>query len=99
MVNSDQTWRKWNEYFYDIAFLKFADNWEKPKFVYGASLGTNNWEYNKEDEKISKRLLKNFTGISVREKGAITLIYNNLRIKPMFVLDPTLLFFKYFFKN
>lgn len=100
MVNSDQTWRKWNEkYFYDIAFLKFAYNWDKPKFVYGASLGTNNWEYNKEDEKISKNLLKDFTGISVREKGAITLIENNLGIKPIFVLDPTLLIDKKYYLN
>ena len=57
MVNSDQTWRKWSndyKYFYDIAFLKFAENWDKPKFVYGASLGRNIWEYTKDDEVIAK---------------------------------------------
>ena len=100
MVNSDQTWRKWKkENFYDIAFLKFAYNWDKPKFVYGASLGTNNWEYDKEDEEIAKNLIRNFTGISVREKGAVTLIEKYLGIKPSYVLDPTLLIDKKYYLN
>ena len=99
MVNSDQTWRKWPycnyKYFYDIAFLKFAENWTVPKIVYGASLGINIWEYNKEDEKIAKLLLKKFKAVSVREKGSIQLIENHLGIKPDFVLDPTLLIYKH----
>ena len=100
IVNSDQTWRKWsNEYtdFYDIAFLKFAEKWIKPKFVYGASLGRNIWEYNKTDEKIAKSLLKNFKSISVREKGAIELIRRHLGFTPYFVLDPTLLIDKKYY--
>ena len=104
MVNSDQTWRKWPvnnyKYFYDIAFLNFAEKWNIPKFVYGASLGNNNWEkFNKDDEKIAKMLLKNFTGISVREKGSINLIENILGIRPNFVLDPTLLIDKKYYLN
>ena len=97
MVNSDQTWRKWNKYFYDIAFLKFAEKWDIPRFVYGASLGTNIWGYNKDDEKIAKMLLKNFSGLSVREKGSIKLIENHLGIRPDFVLDPTLLIDKKYY--
>lgn len=108
MVNSDQTWRKWPannyKYFYDIAFLKFAEKWDTPKFVYGTSLGINIWEnFDKDDEKIAKILLKNFTGISVREKSSINLIKNNLGIRPNFVLDPTLLidkkYYFYLMKN
>ena len=81
MGNSDQTWRKWPvnnyKYFYDIAFLKFAEKWDILKFVYGTSLGINIWEnFDKDDEKIAKMLLKNFTGISVREKSSINLIIN-----------------------
>ncbi len=91
MVNSDQTWRKWDQYFYDIAFLQFAKKWNKPKFIYAASLGLNTWEFTKEDETTAKILLKNFTGISVREKGSIKLIESHLGFKPKFVLDPTLL--------
>jgi hypothetical protein len=103
MVNSDQTWRKWPycnyKYFYDIAFLKFAENWTVPKIVYGASLGINIWEYNTEDEKIAKLLLKKFKAVSVREKGSIQLIENHLGIKPDFVLDPTLLINKDYYLN
>ena len=102
MVNSDQTWRKWSndyKYFYDIAFLKFAENWDIPKFVYGASLGRNIWEYTKDDEEIAKSLLKDFNSISVREKGAVQLIEEHLGIKPHFVLDPTLLIDKKYYLN
>ena len=97
IVNSDQTWRKWNKDFYDIAFLRFAKNWNIKKFVYGASLGFNIWKFTKKDEIIAKNLLKNFTGISVREKGAIKLIEKNLGIRPTFVLDPTLLIDKKYY--
>jgi hypothetical protein len=97
MVNSDQTWRRWDEYFYDIAFLNFSKNWNKPKFIYAASLGLNIWNFTKKDEIIAKNLLKNFTGISIREKGSIKLIEKHLRIKPTFVLDPTLLIDKRYY--
>ena len=97
IVNSDQTWRKWDQYFYDIAFLKFAKNWNKPKFIYAASLGLNTWTFTKEDELIAKTLLKNFTGISLREKGSIKLIESHLGFTPNFVLDPTFLIDKIFY--
>ena len=99
MVNSDQTWRKWDNYFYDIAFLNFAKNWNKPKLVYAASLGLDNWEFTKDDENIAKYLLKNFTGISVREIGSVKLIKHHLGIKSVFVLDPTLLIDKKYYLN
>ena len=109
MVNSDQTWRKGIDNFYNknflqsyyplrnfskiycIAFLKFAENWNKTKFIYSTSLGYENWKFNKSDEKIARLLLSNFTGISVREKGSVKLIEKNLGLKPQFVLDPTFL--------
>jgi hypothetical protein len=102
MVNSDQTWRKWSKsdkLFYDIGFLKFAQNWSIPKFVYGASIGFDKWIYTKSDEKIIKKLLKNFTGISVREKSLVNLVKNHLGVKPIFVLDPTLLIDKKYYLN
>ena len=91
IVNSDQTWRKWDYNFYNIAFLKFAEKWNIHKFVYGASIGLNIWEINKKDEIIAKRLLKNFSGISVRDIGLVNLVKNHLQLKASFVLDPTLL--------
>ena len=97
MVNSDQTWRRFDRHFYDIGFLKFAENWNITKFIYGSSLGYSDWRLTKKDENIAKKSLKNFKGISVREKGAIKLIKNHLGITPSFVLDPTLLINKNYY--
>ena len=102
MVNSDQTWRKLiignnDPYFYDIAFLKFSEKWDKPKFVYGASIGIDKWELNKNDEEIAKYLLKNFSGISIREKGTLKYIENHLGLNAEFVLDPTFLINKKYY--
>ena len=99
MVNSDQTWRKFDKYFYDCAFLKFSEDWNIRKFIYGASLGFDYWTLNSKDEAIAKKLLKNFTGISFREKGSIKLIEKHLKIKPFFVIDPTLLIEKQYYLN
>ena len=99
MVNSDQTWRRWDEFFYDIAFLKFAKNWNNTKFVYGASLGVENWNYSQNDEKLAKYLIKDFRGISVREIGSIKSIEKHLGFRPKLVLDPTLLIDKKYYLN
>jgi polysaccharide pyruvyl transferase WcaK-like protein len=99
MINSDQTWRKFDKHFYDYGFLKFAENWNIPKFVYGASIGYDYWKLTKKDENMAKVLLKNFTGISVRENGSIPLIEQHLGIRPLFVLDPTLLIDKKYYLN
>ena len=90
MVNSDQTWRKFDKHFYDYGFLRFAKNWNKKKFIYGAS-GIEYWNFNKKGIKIIKNLLKNFSGISVREKWSVNLVEKYLNITPEVVIDPTLL--------
>ncbi len=70
MINSDLCWTySERKYFYDNAFLQFAENWKIPKFIYAASMGTTNWFYTQKDEEVAKRLLKNFRGISFREIG------------------------------
>lgn len=97
MVNSDQTWRRFDEHFYDYGFLKFAENWNITKFVYAASIGYDYWQLTQKDENVVKLLLKNFTGISIREKGSIGLIEKHLGIKPLLVLDPTLLIDKKYY--
>ncbi len=97
MVNSDQTWRKYDEHFYDYAFLKFAKNWKKTKFIYGASF--DQWKLTSEDEKIAKNLLKDFKGISVREQGYVDIIKKHLGILPDVVLDPTLIIDKIYYIN
>ena len=99
LVNSDQTWRKWDKYFYHCGFLKFAEKWNKLKFVYGASLGYDYYAFNKKDELIIKPLIKQFSGISVREIGSIKLIKEHLGISPKLVLDPTLIIDKKYYLN
>ena len=94
MVNSDQTWngpKNNTRNLLNYGYLKFAENWKIPRFVYGASLGVNYWKFSQKFDLLARRLLKKFSGISVREKGAIKLVTNHLGIKPKFVLDPTLL--------
>ena len=98
MVNSDLSWTfSEKKYFYDNAFLRFAEKWDIPKFIYGASMGTIKWFYTKTDNNIAKRLLKKFTGISLREIGTVKLAEKNLGIKPTFVLDPTFLLEKEYY--
>lgn len=99
LVNSDQTWRKWDKYFYDYGFLKFAEKWNKLKFVYGASLGFDYWRFNEKDEEIMRPLIKNFSDISVREQGSIKLINKHFGISPKLVLDPTLIIDKKHYLN
>ena len=99
MVNSDQTWRYFDKNFYDYGFLKFAENWNIKKFVYGASLGYDVWKFTKKEEEVAKNLIKNFSDISVREKGSIKLIKEHFGITPTLVLDPTLLIDKKYYLN
>ena len=99
MVNSDQTWRRFDNYFYDYAFLFFAKKWNITKFIYGDSLGFDYWTLNSSDETIAKKLLTQFSGISVREENTINLIQSHLGFKPILVLDPTLLIDKQYYLN
>ncbi len=97
MVNSDQTWRHWNSRFFDIAFLKFAENWTIPKFVYAASIGTDYWSFSNKTNEKAKVLLKNFTGISVREIGTVKYVKQFLNLSAIYVLDPVLLINKTYY--
>ncbi len=98
IVNSDQTWNViQDEYIFDYGFLKFAENWTIPKFVYAASLGVDFWIFSKEFDNKAKSLLKNFTGISVREIGAVDMVKKHFGFSPLFVLDPTLIIDKKYY--
>ena len=90
MVNSDQTWNKYDDNFYDYGFLKFAESWNIPKFAYAASYG-DSWVLNKQDEIIVGKLLKQFIGLSVRERTAVEILQKKFGINSQHVLDPTLL--------
>ena len=101
MVNSDQTWSTivQKEFLFDYGFLHFAENWTIPKFVYGASLGIDYWQFSKDFDEKAKKLLNDFSGISIREIGAIKLVENHFNIKPIFVLDPTFLIDRQYYIN
>ena len=100
MINSDQTWNNFNiESLYDHGFLRFAENWTIPKFVYAASLGIDYWRYTKRFDEKAKSLLQNFKGISLMEIGAIDLVEKHLGIRPLFVLDPTFLIDKKYYTD
>ena len=66
-----------------------------------ASSGSDKWFYTKKDVEVGKKLLPNFTGLSFREKGMIKLVekHFNLAVKPVIVLDPTLLIDKNYYLN
>jgi polysaccharide pyruvyl transferase WcaK-like protein len=100
MVNSDQTWNgspKFINRVLDVGYLKFAENWTIPRFVYGASLGVNYWKFSKKFDNIARQLLKKFSGVSVREIGAIEIVKKHLGINPEYVLDPTLIIDKRYY--
>lgn len=98
MVNSDQTWNFYNyKFFYNVALLKFAENWTVNKFIYAASMAKYEWYYNKSDNQLFKKLLKNFTGISFREKETVKILEDNIGLKSIFVLDPTFLIDRHYF--
>lgn len=98
ILNSDQTWAYFDKpYFYEYAFLKFAENWNIPKIIYGASMGKDKWFYTYEEEEMGKYLLKNFTGISFREIGLVKLAEQHLNIRPSLVLDPTFIIDKSYY--
>ena len=100
MVNSDQTWNgfeKFADNVLNVGYLKFAENWTVPRFVYGASLGVDYWKFSNKFDIIARQLLKKFTGISVREIGAIKIVEKHLGIHPELVLDPTLIIDKKYY--
>ena len=99
-INSDQTWNgdpKFFDEILNVGFLKFSENWKIPRFVYGASLGVDYWKFPEQFDIIARRLLKKFSGISLREIGAIEIVKNHLGINPEFVLDPTLIIDKKYY--
>ena len=92
MVNSDQTWSfSDRKTFYDYALLKFAEKWNVPKFIYGACMGNDRWFLHNEENRMARKLLKNFTGISFREIETVRIVERYLDLKSEFVLDPTFL--------
>lgn len=91
IVGSDQVWRKKYNPNVDISFLSFAQEKDIKRLSYAASFGIDEWDYTEIETNKCKKLLAKFDAVSVREESDVTLCNNNLNVKPVHVLDPTLL--------
>ena len=96
VVGSDQIWRKQyvcesNKLPIESSFLDFAMHWDIKRISYAASFGTEEWEYNDEQTKHCRELIKLFDYVSVREKSGVALCKDYLQHNAKVVLDPTFL--------
>lgn len=97
VVGSDQIWRPL--YFSDSkkenAFLYFTKSWKSIKRIaYAPSFGIDEWEYDLNQTKMAKEIIKQFDLVTVREDSAIDLCSKFLDIDATQVLDPTMLLTK-----
>lgn len=89
-IGSDQVWRPdYNGYtLYDM-YGRFS--YPVPTFTYAASFGVGEWEYNRTQTIHCRKLVRRLKGVSVREKPAVGMCRDYLKVDAKFVLDPTLL--------
>lgn len=88
-TGSDQVWNSgWNEKVDYTFFLEFLKNNEKC-FSYAASFGKS--KLSEDEIDITKRLLKKYNYISMREKSGVEILNNLGYNNAINVLDPTLL--------
>ena len=99
MKNSDHTWRRLNDDFFNIAFLNFTKKLKIQKFDYAVSSGNSILEIKKNEINYTKKLVSTFTDISVRESSSVEIIKKRLGINIIHVLDPALLLDKEFYMN
>lgn len=105
VVGSDQIFRpKYNPYllhsFLDFTFkdkgklgslYNSSDGWKVKRVIYGASFGSDVWEFTPKQTEIATRLLSRFEGASFREKSGVEMVSKNLNRCSVPVLDPTML--------
>jgi hypothetical protein len=91
VVGSDQVWRPMYNYKIEDMYLSFAEHTNVPKVAYAASFGTDQWEYNPQQQQHCARLAKKFDAISVREASGVQLCEDYLGVEAKHVLDPTML--------
>lgn len=92
IVGSDQVWRIENTrgVGYNF-FLDFANDGRTKKVSFAASFGNDTWAGTTEDDDVIKQLLKDFSGISVREESGIEICRKHFESESTCVLDPTFL--------
>lgn len=92
IAGSDQIWRpKYNYGYLSDMFFRFVEELPVRKIVYGASFGTDEWEYSPELTSVCRTLAQKIDVVSVREKSGVELCHQHFGIYAQWVLDPTLL--------
>lgn len=93
IVGSDQVWRQEYSPRIETYFLDFlADNDPRPRIAYAASFGTLKLDIDSDKIQNCRRMLQCFDAVSVRERGGMSIVRNDLdRTQVEQVLDPTLL--------
>lgn len=91
IVGSDQVWRK--DYAMQFGYNYFLDFVPegKRRLSYAASFGLSAWLYNEQETQTIRELLSTYSGISVREEEAVSLLKNNVNVDAIQHIDPTLL--------
>ena len=90
IAGSDQIWNsEYNQGIDEMYYLGFASR-KSSKIAYAASCGKE--EYSEEEWDKIRKLLEDFSAISLREKSSVTIMENHGIKKCKFVLDPTFLF-------
>ncbi len=89
ITGSDQVWRNWwyNNYLYRW-YIDFADS-SKNIISYAASFGFNYFDSKGVSNKKIEKLLKSYSGISVREKSGVDICKNCFNTDATWVVDPT----------
>lgn len=93
IAGSDQVWRPcYNRRVLTNMFLDFVkgDSGVK-KIAYAASFGVDHWEYKPSKTRKCRKFANTINYISVREESGVALCHDNLGVKAIEVLDPTLL--------
>ena len=96
VVGSDQVWRP--DYISNIenVFLDFTQGWNVKRIAYAASFGVDRLFFTdmqkaRGADLISKRLLRQFDAVSVREDSGVDICMDFAGVQATCVLDPTLL--------
>ena len=93
VVGSDQVWRLRYSINIPSFFFSFLPD-DKIRLSYAASFGISNNDYGHRLTETCKKLLDNFSAVSVREKSAVDLCKKEFGVDAVSVLDPTLLLTK-----
>lgn len=92
IVGSDQVWRSDFSPCLPNYYLDFIGNDCKIKKIsYGASFGSDKWNYSNEQTILCGKLLQQFDFVSVRESSGIKLCKEHFHLDAKQVVDPTLL--------